>query len=346
MVDKKSLVICIAAYEYGGQGTVVENECDFFRDVFDTTLVASTIAREVPAGIRVVELGGYNRRSYELLRNLLNKNDIIHCHDSLVLMRAAKSAHKPFVVTSHGIAPPWLRPSLRNAMESLVTQAAYPYFYRSAAAVVAISEYIARWITRVSRVRPIVIPNGVDDVRNNVTDRPSRRSLLYVGEISRRKGIDDLLSALRACPEDVTLDLVGRGDVTKYRSRAEAAGLANRVTFHSYVEDEDLDQMYGSCFATCSASKWEGYGMPVLEGFRWGRPAIVRAQGGMQELVVTSGAGECFARVTDFASCVAGVESNWEEMSRRALAFASTRSWPETFSRYEELFSDLIAGKT
>ncbi len=341
---KSRIAVCIGAFEYGGQGTVVEQEVIHLQDRFDVTLVAEKILKPVPHGVSAVEVSSWgifpsaNPRLIDLLRHF----DLVHCHDSMGMMLAAKAAGKRFVVTSHGIAPVRLRSTLRSGVEGLITLFAYPRLYRSADVVVAISGYIARWLREFAGIEARLIPNGVTDVTATSPKQPPSRRLLYVGEISRRKGIGDLIRGLQFAPKDVTLDIVGKGNASPFLAETNRLHLGDRIHFHGILESTALSKAYASAFCTCSASLWEGFGLPVLEGFSFGRPSIVRAQGGMLELVQQSSAGCYFRKTAEMAACIETITDDWEGFSERARTFARRHTWQQAFDAYGELFDSLI----
>lgn len=344
MESKPRIAVCIGSFEYGGQGTVVEQELINLREHFNLTLVSQDIRRPIPSGVMVAESPVWSVFPLpppELVK-FLKGFDLIHCHDSLGLMIAAERTSRPVVVTSHGIAPIWLRDSFRSRLAGLVTLAAYPYLYRRARAVVAISAYIAAWLKTFARVEATTIRNGGIDAQVGRINPPRNRNLLYVGAIEPRKGIHDLLASLKYAPADVTLDLVGSGDTARYTRQAIRESIMHRVRFHGVIDQASLNYLYSTAFCTCSASHWEGFGLPTLEGFAFGRPALVRDQGGLGELIGLSGAGFCFRRVEEFASSVDLVSDNWKELSRRALAFAKGHLWSRSMTEYAELFHELL----
>ena len=340
------MALCIGAFEAGGQGKVVDQELHHLSERFRVTLFAERIDRPVPDGVDAAVLpvwSPFPRTSGRAIRTLAGF-DLVHCMDSLGYMACARRSGRPWIVTSLGICPPRFRPSLRSKLEGSVTLAAYPALYRSATAVVTISGYLARWVRDFADVDAQVIPLGVPGV-----DGPSRQGppgderLLYVGEISARKGIGDLLEGVAATPPAVSLDLVGRGDIRRFERLASVHGASSRVRFLGALSDEDLADRYRSCFAVCSASHWEGFGLPVLEGFAHGRPAIVRDQGGMREQLVQSGAGSCFRTPQQLPSCVEVVRGEWSAFSDAGRTYALSHPWATTFERYERLFHRVLA---
>lgn len=342
---RPTLAVCIGAFEPGGQGTVVEQELVHLSDRFRITLFAERIDRPVPDGVEAVVLPSWSPfpRPGPSAIATLGRFDLVHCMDSLGYMACARRSGRPWVVTSHGICPPRFRSSARSRLEGAVTLMAYPPFYRKATMVVAISEYIGRWVHDFAGVDPEVIPNGVAAVAGPPLGCPENERLLYVGEISHRKGIHDLLDGLAATPAPMGLDLVGRGDLDRFTAMASEAGLSDRVRFLGSLPDEELHALYASCFAVCSASYWEGFGLPVLEGFAHARPAIVRDQGGMREQLTESRAGTCFVTPAEIPRCVDEVRANWRAFSAAGRAYAVDHPWSATFDRYERLFRRVLA---
>lgn len=325
------LAICISNFEYGGQGRVVEEEILHLRNDFDLLLAVDSVSRAVPEGV-VVYSGRHG------LLEQLKSIDVIHCHDSYAYMKDARSSLSPWVVTSHGICPSRYRNSLRSAVAGLATQHLYPSLYRSATVVVAISEYVGDWIRQSTGVSPVVIPNGAGRAMESTAVRPETKALLYVGEVTIRKGIDLLIECVAKCGDDVSLDLVGSGNTARAIKYAHKLGVSRRVRIHGEVTDAVLAKMYQTAFAVCSASRWEGFGLPLMEGFRYGRPALARGVSGMKELVLKSGAGCTFSSVEEFVMNVDQIDRSWCIMSAAARDYASQQSWDAAFRRYRDLF--------
>jgi glycosyltransferase involved in cell wall biosynthesis len=348
MAEKPRLAVSIGAYEYGGQGTVVQAELSFFRERYATTLVAERIERSIPRGVETVEMsswgqfGGVSKALVDLFRGF----DLVHCIDSLGLMRAALSSGAPVVVTSMGIAPPTIRADLASALRGVATILLYPRLYRSADAMIAISGYIGQWLREFAHVEARVILLGTEAPDEmQVIEPPVARNALYVGEVTPRKGLSDLLRGIVLGPDDVGLDVVGRGDIARYGREAEALGIANRVRFHGVLSKADLDAKYRSAHCTVTASFWEGFGLPILEGFRFGRPAVARRQGGMRELIELSGAGRNFDDPSQLGACIDEVTQEWDELARRALDFAAAHTWETTFEAYAKVFEEVLEAR-
>jgi len=261
-------------------------------------------------------------------------------------MLSAKASGTPYIVTAMGIAPVRLRRNVRGAAEALITLLAYPRLYRSAILVVAISSYVANWVRGFARIEPEVILLGAKEPTGDPYIRPTSRKMLYVGEISRRKGISALLGGLRAGPPDASVDLVGAGDLASFASLSRRLGVSEHVRFHGAVPEARLWELYRDAFCTVSASFWEGFGLPLVEGFRVGRPAIARRQGGLQEIIDLSRAGVLFQDANQLGDRVEVVTEQWESFSKRAVDFARTHTWRKTFEAYRRLFNSTLNART
>lgn len=115
--------------------------------------------------------------------------------------------------------------------------------------------------------------------------------LIYVGRLSREKGIDVILRAFaqsRALlPPATTLTVVGDGPLRDELERlAEDEGIADVVNFAGFKSGRDLSELLGrSRFLIIGSRCYENYPYAVAEGFAYGTPAIGSNIGGIPELI-------------------------------------------------------------
>jgi len=322
---------------------VVQEEVRNLSDQFEITVVADSIEWNSDIAARLEDLSTSTGlvRSIRRLRELIEDSDVVHCHDSLKMMSVTALSSKPWVVTSHGIAPFWLRKNFIEMTKGVVTNLCYPILYRRASRLVAISPYIQSWLHRYTRRDPVLIANGAE-VASDATKRhaPSTPTLLYVGEISRRKGLQDLARAVRLMPSNVTMDIVGVGDVARFFRLDETQSAT--VNFHGFVSDAELRTLYEGATCVFSASLWEGYGLPVMEGFARGTPALVRRTTNLTNLVIDSDAGKFFETIYEIPSRLDEIIEDWERLSVNAQTFARAHTWENAFAQYRELLLGLI----
>ena len=121
--------------------------------------------------------------------------------------------------------------------------------------------------------------------------------LLFVGRLEPRKAIDVVLAAasdVLARHPEATLDVVGDDTLpwnggTPYRQVFEAdpatAPIRNRVRFHGKVSDEALRGFYAGCDVLVTPSRYESFGLMLVEAMMFSKVVIGARIGGMQEVV-------------------------------------------------------------
>lgn len=110
------------------------------------------------------------------------------------------------------------------------------------------------------------------------------RYVLNVGTVEERKNVLLAVKALRKLPADVSLVVVGRH--TQYeddvREWAARNGVDGRVVFFEGVANDDLPVFYQRASAFVYPSRYEGFGIPVIEAIQSGL-AVVAAKGSCLE---------------------------------------------------------------
>ncbi len=309
-------------------------------------------------------LPGYIAASALAARRLAARGDfdVVHAHWPLphvIPGWTAASKGLPLVLTFHGVeltfarsAPvPFLVPLLRRAV-------------RSADAVTANSTYTAGLI-RELHDRPVeIVPFGstidVPDDSAIADSSPSSGPasplrLLFVGRLVERKGVRYLLDALALDPDaDVRLDIVGEGPLrAALESRCSAAGLADRVTFHGFVDAHELHRRYAEAHAFVlpaavdAKGDIEGLGVVLIEAASFGLPLIASDAGGITDIVVDGDTGVLVppGDATALAGAIrelAGDPDRARRLGRRAREHASRRfSWDRIIATLERMYHDL-----
>jgi glycosyltransferase involved in cell wall biosynthesis len=116
--------------------------------------------------------------------------------------------------------------------------------------------------------------------------------LLYVGRVSRDKGLDTLLEAygelLGAHP---SLSLMIVGDGPHLESLKASAPAQGEIVFTGRLPHEQLPELYSAADLFVFPSATDTYGLVVLEAQACGLPAIVSDVGGPQEIIVAGETG-------------------------------------------------------
>ncbi len=119
-----------------------------------------------------------------------------------------------------------------------------------------------------------------------------------MGDLHPRRNVGLLIDAVawlrahHAGLASVTLTLVGRdaGDAAPLRARARAAGLeTDAVRFVDDADDQALIEWYRRAAVFAYPSRYEGFGLPVLEAMACGVPVIASTAASLPEVVGNAG---------------------------------------------------------
>jgi glycosyltransferase involved in cell wall biosynthesis len=91
------------------------------------------------------------------------------------------------------------------------------------------------------------------------------------------KGVFDLPEIARRLPEDVRIDVIGRGPeahTERLRKALEEAGVAHRCLLHGYLAEEKLQKIMSEASVFFSCSYEEGWGISIAEALAAGLPCV------------------------------------------------------------------------
>lgn len=117
--------------------------------------------------------------------------------------------------------------------------------------------------------------------------------VLFTGGMDYRKNIDGLLAAYAELATELRgryqLVVVGRlgadTPLGPFAEQVESLGLAGRVVLTGHVSDEELVLLYQGASLFVFPSRYEGFGLPVIEALACGAPAIVGRNSSLVEIV-------------------------------------------------------------
>lgn len=132
-----------------------------------------------------------------------------------------------------------------------------------------------------------VIYNAVDERfgYNNNAHSLGRPYFLYIGNRRKNKNIARMLEGFARAdiPKEFLFALSGKPDPV-LQQLIDKLGIADRVAFLGFVEEEDLPAVYKGAFATCYVSLMEGFGLPILESMASGTPVITSNTSSLPEV--------------------------------------------------------------
>jgi len=241
--------------------------------------------------------------------------DIVHTHTWYVSMAgylAKKLYGVPFVLTTHSLEPlrAWKAEQLGSgyAMSSWMERTAI----LDADAIIAVSQGTKADIQAaypdVDPARIHVIYNGIDLAEYQktaetkaLTDHgvdPAVPYVLFVGRITRQKGVTHLVDAIGYLPPETQVVLCAGAPDTpeiaaELREKVEAARRRHPriVWIEKMVTKQEAIQLYSNCRVFCCPSVYEPFGIINLEAMACRAPVVASATGGIKEVVVDGETG-------------------------------------------------------
>ena len=242
----------------------------------------------------------------------------------------------PAVVTVHDLSFERDATAMGRA-DRVIFRTLVPRAVRRAARVLTVSERTKRDLIDLygTPERKIVVtPNGVDPSFTPGAGEARGGFLLYVGAIQARKDPLAALGAARA----VGLPLVVVGPE---REPALAQQLRDGgADLRGYVSGSELVSLYRRAEALVFPSRYEGFGLPVLEALACGTPVVATDDPAVHEV---AGDAAVYAPRDELAAAVERALSERERLAAAGLERARLFSWEESARRTLEVYRDVLA---
>jgi len=313
-------------YNYGGAGVHVEYLTRELSRLADVAVDVRAFGDQDEPGAELkvkgypVDTGGYGAPKF--LHSIFgssqraidynadgNEADVVHCHTwytHLAGIMTKLNYGIPLVVTGHSLEPlrPWKREQLAGGYDfsCWVEKTAL----EMADAVIAVSEGTRTDILTHFNVAPEkihVIYNGIDTEEYQPVDPmpalekygvPSDKPfVLFVGRITRQKGIIHLVEAIKHMDDGYNVVLcAGAPDTKEIAAEMDAAVAEASKTrdgiywIDKMVDKSDIIQLYSGAAVFCCPSIYEPFGIINLEAMACETPVVGSMVGGIPEVVV------------------------------------------------------------
>jgi glycosyltransferase involved in cell wall biosynthesis len=295
--------------------------------------------------------------------------DVFHSTNYMIpLLRLPGTRRVPVVVTVHDVIPLLFRDHAPRSKKSRM----FPLYRRL---MIEIGRRADRIIT-VSRasmqdlVREMRVPNpaGVRVIHNGVSDlflrtephgdRPVRRNptVLYVGRMDPYKNLQMLIRAVDVLRREhrIPADLVVVGPpdprYPEPLTLARNLGLAGCVRWTGYLSSDSLVAAYRDADVLAHPSRYEGFGLQVLEAMAVGLPVVCTNAGALPEITDKAAIRTSPDDMPGFAAALARVlsqpalaRSMAETGRRHAAGFTWQRAAAATINVYREFAADGVA---
>lgn len=260
--------------------------------------------------------------------------DVIFIHslgpEVLPFISAALHTGKPFVLALHGL----FRQSDKSDFQTQGEAELLPHLLESGMPLTVVSSGMRRKLLRLygwkecDRIH--VVPNALNaeettDLASGNDTQSDGYRILAIGNLSENKNQVQILRAFALLPTDIRsksrLYLIGKDALNgELQREAERLNIDKACIFTGSLPHSEVFRLTRTASITVLASKLEGFGLSIIEGYHYGVPAV------------------CFDRIDAFEElyhekCMVPVYEHTDEALAHAIYDALLRQWDKEFIR-------------
>lgn len=188
----------------------------------------------------------------------------------------------PYVVTEHT--------RVINNFRSFFHKQLALFGLKRSAAIITVSRMYGEEIARLSGKQPEVIPNIVDVNRfPGIMPKPDAEvfQIGFLGGFETPvKGLDILLEALAGVKKDFVLHVGGKGRLKEqYEALSTSLGIRDKCIFCGFVPHQEVPAFMKKIHFLVSASRFETFGLVLVEAMACGIPVVATATSGPKDFV-------------------------------------------------------------
>jgi len=188
------------------------------------------------------------------------------------------------------------------------------------------------------------------DVRKEYGFNSEEPIILFASMNFEIKGLDAImlsLARLKAKRHSFKLIVAGKGNVKKYTQIAREAGIADDVAFTGQLSKGKLIRLYLAGDMYVMLSKFDTFGMVVLEAMAAGLPVIISSNVGAKDIVQEGENGFVISDTSDadYIASKIGIllnENTHNSMAKSAYYTATQNTWDHVTLKYREIYESIL----
>ncbi|OGS23963.1 MAG: hypothetical protein A2297_01120 [Elusimicrobia bacterium RIFOXYB2_FULL_48_7] len=291
--------------------------------------------------------------NYPRIENFTGPVDIFHAPGYRVTLAKA-----PAIMTIYDLTRLKLkgvfRPEISAHFEALVKNSV-----KRASHIIAISQSTKNDIIELLGISPDKITviycgsnPGFYRMENNPLQEPAARPymLCVATSLGQNKNLETLINAFELAkrkhklPHNLVISGRKTSEYEKLLAHAARLGMADSVTFTGYVSENELLRLYNGAEFFVFPSKYEGFGLPVLEAMSCGLPVIASNSSSLPEIAGDAALMASPDSVDELAEAMNRIASDAslrKMLSERSILQARKFSWEKTVSETLQLYNRL-----
>lgn len=197
-----------------------------------------------------------------------------------------------------------------------------------------------------------VIHNGVDIMSDKPVEKPdflpSGKFLFALGMVLKKKNFHVLIDFIDKISD---YKLVIAGDISSQYAKMiiefiTKRRLQNKVILPGIVSEDDKIYLYKNCSGFLFPSRIEGFGLPVIEAMRFGKPVFISNKASLPEiggdLAYYWNDFDPDHMATIFNSKIQEYEENEEEIKNKIIEYSKLYDWKKSIRQYYNLYLEVL----
>lgn len=230
-----------------------------------------------------------------LLRSMEGNLDIIHVHTPLsptikTSLPVVNTIHSSITEDLRHMEKINLNSILMILMAKLISYRLIKKVIKNSAITTGVSKSLVQELGKDYKINNVyVVSNGVEHTKLlPLSEKTKDNYILYVGRLSYRKGLFDLIDAAKHIikKHGIEFIIVGKGEwETILKREVQKHELENYITFMGHVDRKELIRLYQHAKIFVMPSRYETGPLTVLEAMSCGKPVIATSVGIVPEVI-------------------------------------------------------------
>lgn len=293
----------------------------------------------------------YELSAFKAIRRFLDREDLLVV-EAFPFFFTGYSSEKPWVAVDHGVVPPIWFPWPKSNWFEYIAETQYGKYLSKAAKIVAVSHFLRSQLPRDLQAKASVIYSGVDhygkDFIVNLDELLGKDGvrLLYAGRSSdtgpykdTRKLLDSWKRVKARFPGTKLVMVTSCSMNEEETLRSQGA-----IVFRNLAQ-EFMASIFSASDVYATATKWEGFDLPIMEAAYFGKPAVAYNIGAHPEVIVNGETGFIADNDDQFELHLMKLVEKLSlrrDLGSKAEARATNEfKWSSCIDAYESLFLEL-----
>lgn len=219
-----------------------------------------------------------------------------------------------------------------------------PFFFRiyKNQQFITSSESTKKELVKLGIKKIEIVPHGltIEKISNAIV-KEQKPTLIFLGRISKDKGIEDALEALIVAVKKIhnlQMWIVGKeekkGDLKKLLTNKKFSNLTQRIKYFNYVSENKKFELLKRAWVLVHPSKKEGWGLTVIEAASQGTPSVGYDIEGLRDSILHGKTGLLVSpNPQSLVNAVIEIVTNrtlYNKLSMQALNWANGFSWEKS----------------